>query len=169
MQQLEPYCMEMRCINDLDTYIISPQYYEKLLSDTDLMKLLWWNKDQHGQHHLPPDWQEERIKSMMEVSRRVDSLYFAVVRHKGRPERFVWKSVHCYHQEDTFYHVMYRESWRCIDCGYWLEAPLIMPMVESDALFYCGTENRWPDTPPIFQKVQCPNCGMMLNNHLMLL
>ena len=106
MQQLEPYCMEMRCINDLDTYIISPQYYEKLLSDTDLMKLLWWNKDQHGQHHLPPDWQEERIKSMMEVSRRVDSLYFAVVRHKGRPERFVWKSVHCYHQEDTFYHVM---------------------------------------------------------------
>ena len=69
MQQLELYCMEMRCINDLDTYIISPQYYKKLLSDTDLMKLLWWNKDQHGQHHLPPDWQEERIKSMMEVRR----------------------------------------------------------------------------------------------------
>ena len=169
MQQLERYCMEVRCINYLNTYIISPQYYEELLSDIDLMKLLWWHKDQHGQHHLPPGWREEMIRGMMEESRKVDNLYFAVVRHKGIPERFVWEPVHCYHQDDTFYHVMYRKSWKCIDCGYWLEVPLIMPMVESDTLFYNETENRWPDTPPIFQKVRCPNCGMMLNNHLKIL
>lgn len=169
MRQLVRYCMEVRCINDLDTYIISPQCYEELLSDTELMKLLWWHRDQHGQLHLPPDWREEMITGMMENSRKVDNLYVAAVRLKKMPERSAWEPTYCYHQEDAFYHVMYRESWCCMDCRHWLQAPLIMPMAEHDPLFYQGTENRWPDTPPIFQRVRCPNCGMTLNNHLKLL
>ena len=40
MRQLEKYCMDVCCMNGVDTYIISPAHYEDLLQDTELMERL---------------------------------------------------------------------------------------------------------------------------------
>ena len=46
---------------------------------------------------------------------------------------------------------------------------IVMPMVEADSTIYHHCVNKYPDIPSIFQKVKCPKCGRVLQNHLIII
>lgn len=173
MRQLEKYCMDVRCMNGVDTYIISPAHYEDLLQDTELMERLCGTEEERP--YVTETEKERRVDEIVrwlvgivETCKEKEVLYLAFIRHKAW-KSFQWEPLYCYRREGIFYHVMYFESWMCRECGYILRAPLIKPMVEHDPNIYSGTENRWPDTPPVFQRVNCPQCGKFLQCHWILL
>lgn len=157
IELLKRYCLSICCINGLDTYIISPLYYDLLAADED------FRKDLSELSIYPYD----AFLGLLQTAREnAGILYLALADHKSRKGRYEWEPVLCYKNENTFYHVSYRSSWKCRDCGYILYAPVIRPMVEVDSGFYFGTERKYPDIPPLFQKVPCPKCGHLLQCHL---
>ena len=50
-----------------------------------------------------------------------------------------------------------------------MNEPIVMPMVEVDSTIYNQCERKYPDIPLIFQKEKCPKCGMVLQNHLIII
>lgn len=158
MVPLIKYSSAIHCINDIDTYIISPELYSSLIENPALLE------------NLIPSWAKDRVIYYMQISQKFDALYLAFGHHKDRAGLSLeWQPVLCYKKENSFFHVRYRDSWMCIDCKYVLYAPIIMPMCEGEPDFYYGTKNRFPEIPPFFQKVPCPKCGSLLQNHLMIL
>ncbi|MCM1186957.1 MAG: hypothetical protein NC251_07740 [Lachnoclostridium sp.] len=95
------------------------------------------------------------------------NLYLAFAYNPNFAEKYRWLSLLCYKHENTFYHVAYRNTWMCRECNHKYNAPIIMPMVEADAVIYHGVE--YPKIPDIFRKVNCPQCGKPLQNHLIIL
>lgn len=158
MKLLKRYCSTVCCINGLDTYIISPIQYDCLITDKELLKKL--NIPQAG----------DLLLNFIQTARKIndDKLYFSFVHHKNR-KKAEWEPLLCYKNEDTFYHVAYRDSWICRECGHTLYASILMPMSEADAVFKNGTGNQYPDIPPFFQKIPCPKCRRPLQNHLFIL
>jgi len=158
MGQFIKYSLAICCIDDIDTYIISPEHYSTLIGNQELLE------------NFSPSWAKERVIYYIQVTKKFDALYLAFGHHKDRAGLSLeWEPVLCYKKENTFFHVGYRFSWMCIDCRYVLYAPIIMPMCEVDPDFYYGTKNRFPDIPPFFQKVPCPKCSSLLQNHLIIL
>lgn len=157
MSELEGYCSDICLIDGLITYIIAPAHCDALAADRELLEQL----------EIPGG----RVSQYIRVVRanRSYPLHVALVRHEERLERFQWELVHCYKNGGAFCHVFYRDSWMCMACRHVLSAPIIMPMSEADGIFYCGTKNRFPAIPPLFQKLRCPACGGFLQNHLMIL
>lgn len=159
IEELERYCLRICCIQGLDTYIISPQNYDALLADRKLLKQFY------------STWVEETLRNLIQIAADVPDgrLYPAVVRHKNRWKKFEWEPVLCYQNRDVFYHVFYRNSWMCRECGHILHTSIIMPMAEADAVFYSGVERNHIEVAPFFQKIPCTKCGRPLQNHLFLL
>lgn len=157
MKKLSEYCLQICCINGLDTYIISPQYHKELMDDTKLLEEMHIRKD--------------RVPVFVDIAAQcgTDRLYIAFVIHKNYAERFQWEIVNCLRNDDGFFHVFYRDSWKCRECGNIMYAPVLMPMDEADATFYSGMLNRCPPVPDFFKKVPCPSCGRLMQNHLLLL
>ncbi len=118
------------------------------------------------------EWKQakDRVIYYIQVAQKFDTLYLALGHHKDRAGLSLeWEPILCYKKEDTFFHIIYRDSWMCRDCGNVLHAPIIMPMCEGDPDFYYGTKNRFPDIPPFFQKIPCSKCNSLLQNHLIIL
>lgn len=157
MKKLSEYCLQICCINGLDTYIISPQSCNELMNNTELLDKM----------HI----RRERISAYADMTAKcgTDRLYTAFVIHKNYAERFQWEIVNCLRNDDGFFHVFYRDSWKCRECGNIMYAPVLMPMDEADATFYSGMLNRCPPVPDFFKKVPCPSCGRLMQNHLLLL
>lgn len=157
---LTKYCIKVCNINGLDTYIISPQYYADMLADIKLMDNL----------SVSIFVSVDAIKHFINIVKIVDNqLFLAFVHHKNYIERFAWWIVNCYEHEKIFYHVHYRDSWLCRECGHSLYAHIIMPIDESDPTFYSETDNLYPEISSIFKKIPCPKCGKRLQNHLFIL
>lgn len=157
---LAKYCIKICNINGLDTYIISPQYYDDLLADVELL----------GKLAISIFASTDLIKNFISIAKKVDNqLLLAFVYYKNYIDKFAWVPLNCYENEKVFYHVHYRDSWLCRECGYLLRANMIMPIDESDPIFYSGTKNPYPPIPFIFKKIPCSKCGKLLQNHLLLL
>lgn len=157
---LEKYCMKVCNINGFDTYIISPKYYADMLADTELLDKL----------SLSIFASIDSIKHFINIAKEVDNqLLLAFVYYKNDIDKFAWVPLNCYENKMTFYHVHYRDSWLCRECSYSLHAHIIMPIDESDPIFYHGTKNQYPSIPSIFKKIPCPRCKKLLQNHLLIL
>lgn len=157
---LTKYCIKICNINGLDTYIISPQYYGDILADTKLLDKL----------SVSIFATADKIKHFINIVKTVDNqLLLAFVYYKNYINKFAWVPLNCYENEMTFYHVHYRDSWLCRECGYSLRAHIIMPINESDPIFYSGTKNQYPPISSVFKKIPCPRCKKLLQNHLLIL
>ena len=152
------YSFVICCLDGIDTYIISPEYYSSLIEDQELLE------------NLIPSWRKDRVIYLIQTAQKFDALYLAFGHNKiGAGLDLEWEPVLCYKKENSFFNVAFRDSWMCIDCKYVLCAPIIMPMCEGDPDFYYGTRNRFPPIPPFFQKIPCPKCKSLFNNHLIIL
>lgn len=157
---LAKYCIKICTINELDTYIIEPQYYGDILADTELLDKLATSIFAST----------DSIKNFIGIAKKVDNqLLLAFVYHKNYIDKFAWMPFNCYENENIFYPIYYRNSWLCRECGHSLCANIIMPMDEADSIFYSGTPNQYPPIPSIFKKIPCPKCGKLLQNHLLIL
>ena len=153
MERLKQYCVNVSYIDSLQTFIISPSKYEDILKDDELLKCLKKS--------------EKQIVPFIKIAREMntDKIYLAFVCHPT----LQWMSVYCYKSEKQFYHVHYRDSWMCRECGNIMNEPIIMPMVEVEPAIYCRSENKYPNIPLIFQKIKCPQCGKPLQNQLIII
>ena len=161
MRELEKYCAKICRINGLDTYIISPRHRDDFVRDRELLGSLGI---------LRRDFLLGRLPYIMETCRKYDGLYLALVRHRGMFKGISeWEPLLCYLHGEAFFHVSYHTSWKCRFCGNLYQGAMIMPAVEHSPDFYMETENRWPDTPSFFHEIHCPQCGLTLQNHWVLL
>ncbi len=157
MEHLIRYCEVVCFIDGLQTFIISPSKFDDLLKDNDLLKYM--------------------KKSYIDIVYFVNAantvatntIYLAFVKLPTKAESFQWIPLHCYKSENQFFHVHYRNTWMCRECKSIMNKPIIMPMVETDTAIYHWCENKYPDIPLIFQKVKCPKCGRLLQNHLIII
>lgn len=156
MEQLSNYCIKKCYIDGIYTCVVSPKQHDRLLGDEKLLEEL----------KIPKTYVETLLKEIREINNR--NLYLAFAYHPNW-KRCNWSPLHCYKNEDSFYHVFFRSSWMCRECGTIYYAKIIMPMVEADATFYHGTKNQYPAIPAIFKTVQCPKCGVPLQNHFIIL
>lgn len=156
MERLKQYCMGVCDIDGLQTFIISASKYEELLRNSELLKDL-----KISERLMTPF-----IKTIRELN--TDKIYFAFVYLPTFIEKFQWMPVYCYKNGSQFYHVHYRDSWMCRECGNIMNQSVIMPLVEAEPeiYFYSACGNRHPSIPPFFQKIKCPICGKLLQNHL---
>lgn len=159
MERLKQYCMGVCDIDGLQTFIIFASKYEELLRNSELLKDL-----KISERLMTPF-----IKTIRELN--TDKIYFAFVYLPTFIEKFQWMPVYCYKNGSQFYHVHYRDSWMCRECGNIMNQSVIMPLVEAEPeiYFYSARGNRHPSIPPFFQKIKCPKCGKLLQNHLFLI
>lgn len=157
MEHLKDYCLDVCVIDGLQTYIISPEKYSLLIKDNELLN----NLKRKDKDILP------YIKIAREIG--IDKLYLAFVYFPAFAKKFQLLPILCYRNEHQFYHVNYRNTWMCRECKYIMNKPIIMPMVEADMTIYRCSEHKYPAIPSIFQKVKCPKCGKLLQNHLIIL
>lgn len=157
MEQLKKYCADICLIDGLQTFIINPSNYDDVIKDNELLKYL--NKS------------EKEIIPFIKTARKVgtDKIYLAFANLPSVVERFQWMPLYCYKNGNLFYHVHYRNTWICRECNNIMNKSIIMPMVEADAIIYNWCENKYPDIPLIFQKIKCPQCGKILQNHLIII
>ena len=155
MERLKSYCEEVCFIDNLQTFIISPSKFNDILKDNELLMYL----------------KKSDIAPFINTSRAVGTniLYLAFVNLPAKVERLQWLPVHCYKNENKFYHVYYRNTWMCRECRHIMNKSIVMPMVEADSTIYHHCVNQYPDIPLIFQKVKCPKCGRVLQNHLIII
>lgn len=157
MERLKPYCADVCFIDNLQTFIISPSKYDDILKDEELLKCL-----KKSEKEIVPF-----IKTAREVG--IDKIYLAFVYIPAKVEKIQWMPIYCYKNGNKFYHVHYRNSWICRECGNTVSESIVMPMVEAESVIYHWSENRHPNIPLFFQKVKCPKCGKPLQNHLIII
>lgn len=157
MNRLNDYCLDLCVIDGLLTYIISPAKYSILLKDNELLKDL----ERTDNDILP------YIETAREIG--IDKLYLAFVKVPFSAKKFQRLPMLCYQNGNQFYHVHYRNTWMCRECKYIMNKPIIMPMAEADTTIYHCSERKYPDIPSIFQKIKCPKCGKLLQNHWIIL
>lgn len=157
MEQLIDYCLDVCVIDGLQTYVISPATHNVLVKDNKLLNYLKST--------------ESDILPYIEAAREIgiDKLYLAFINFPAIVKKFQLLPILCYKNGNQFYHVHYRNTWMCRECKHIMNKPIIMPMVEADTTIYHFSENKYPDIPSIFQKVKCPKCGKLLQNHLIIL
>lgn len=159
MERLRQYCMDVCDIDNLQTFIISPSKYEDILKDDELLKLLKTSKKLTSSF----------IRTLKELD--TDKIYFAFVSLPAFIEKFQWMPVYCYKNGKQFYHVHYRDSWICRECGNIMNEPIIIPLVETEPCIYShsASRNKYPDIPSVFTKIKCPECGKPLQNHFIII
>lgn len=156
MEHLKDYCLDVCVIDGLQTYIISPAKYDVLIKDNELLNCLKKT--------------DKDIRPYIDVAREkgIDKLYLAFIKHPDFTEKFLLLPILCYKNGNQIYHVHYRNTWMCRECRHIMNKPVIMPMVEADITTYHCSENKYPDVPLIFQRIKCPKCGKLLQNHLII-
>lgn len=157
MERLKQYCTDICFIDNLQTYVISPSKLDDILKDDGLLKYLKKS--------------ETDIIPFIKIAREAgtDKIYLAFIYLPAKVEKLRWMPVHCYKNGNQLYHVRYRNSWMCRECGNVMNQPIVMPMAEAEPIIYHFSENRYPDIPSLFQKIKCPKCGKPLQNHLIII
>lgn len=158
MERLKDYCSNVCMIDGLQTFIISPEKYDVFIKDSSLLNDLQITK---ALYKFTLCYAE----TAKEVS--ADKIYLAFVYLPFFAERFHWLPLYCYKNKNQFYHVNYRNTWMCRECGNIMNKSILIPMAEADATIY--PRGKRPHISPIFQKIACPKCGKLLQNHLIII
>lgn len=158
MRQLEEYCMEIRPIGGVETYIVDPEFCGDIASDDLLLSSL----------SASPKFIKYYIKCSEHVKTSEFSMYLAFIHSGSRIERFSWLPLNCLKHGEDYYHVVVRDTWMCRNCGHIHRGIIIMPMAECDTTVY-PIRSLMPPVPGIFKKKACECCGRLLQNHLIIL
>lgn len=157
MECLKKYCEAVSCIDGLQTFVISPSKLNDVLNDNEILVLL-----KKSYMDIAPFINTVRLVG-------TDKIYLAFVNLPVKEEGLQWLPLHCYKDGNQFYHVQCKDTWICRECRNIIKKSIIMPMVEADATIFHWCVNKYPDIPLIFQKVKCPKCGRLLQNHLLII
>lgn len=154
MKRLQNYCVEVSIINAIKTYIVSFDFLEDIIADTELLTSL--------------STSPIKIKHYIEYAKvKGSNIFFAFAYFNNRKAPYAWIPINCYKDGSTYYHVNIRDTWMCRECNQIHHDIFIMPMIEHDTTFYRGTEEKYPAIPSIFQKRVCENCGKTLLCHFL--
>lgn len=152
---LKKYRFQLLRIDGVETHIIDSQSMEAMVNDRQLL-----DKMNVQRKYIMP--YIDVISSVREVK-----LYLGLLHNvKLKAER--WFPVLCMRWNNGYYHVCYKDGWRCLHCGHVVER-VLMPLSECSDRVIAYTADEIPPEASLFQKINCPKCGSMLQNHLMLL
>lgn len=152
---LKKYRLECASIDGAETHIINHNSMEALVNDRQLLEKMHIQRK-----YLMPFI--DVISSIREVK-----LYLGIL-HNVRFKTAQWFPVLCLSWNNQYYHVHYRDSWTCIHCNHAV-GRVLMPFSETGDRVIAYTSREIPSTPVMFQKINCPKCGSLLQGHLMLL
>ncbi len=145
MDRIQKYVYKQLNIGDMETYLIYPEHYRKVLEFLNLYSASW------------------ELLDIVENVKAVD-LYPALVYIPRLAEKYRWRPILCYRNGDEFHHVHYHSGWMCREC--WTNnGPVILPMSEVDNIYGFPL----PPILEVFQKVNCKKCGKTLQNHLIMI
>ena len=152
MERLSDYCFDIRIINGIKTFLISPKLLDALLLDTQLLSALFSSA--------------ERIQFMINDAKdNPGKVFFAFTKHNVKVEKLVWQPVNCYKDGDLYHHVCILDRWMCRECTHNHQGEFIKPIIEIDTLFYLGSDNRYPPISDVFKRKYCDNCGKPLQGY----
>ena len=152
-KQIKTYCKEIVCINEIQTYIISPNATENILKNSGLLSNL----------SIPC----QKLQPFIEYTRLDSNIFFAFAYFPNRVMPYTWQPVNCYKKGNIYLHVMIRNTWFCQECKQLQYGLFIMPIIEHDKIFYSGTKNPYPPISTLFQKKSCIHCGKPFLNHFL--
>jgi len=149
---LNQYTKEVLCIDGLETYIISSEFYHELLNIIDsIQPNSYFKKELY--------YYIEVVSSVKNVELQIGVSYNPHI----KIESLQWRPILCYKHDKNLYHVSYKEKWRCFDCKYDNHA-VIMQLVDAEPDVYFGAEK--PAYSPLFKKIPCKKCGHLLQGYL---
>lgn len=155
MDQLKRYCIDIKDINGIETYIVSPELLDDAFSDIELLDSLFISYENKLIQHF-----------VNEAKSSPSRVFVAFTKHSNiKIEKLVWQLVNCYKDGDDYHHVFIRDSWMCRKCKHINHDKFIMPIIEHDTLFYAGTDNQYPPISSLFKRKKCINCEKPLQNH----
>ncbi len=138
-------------IDGIETYLFLTEELEDILRDSskpdEFQRCIMWHR-----------------KCVGEIENIKDVKLYPAVCHIEKADR--WMPVYCLEMGKIYYHVGFRERWRCRDCGTEY-GPVLLHQMEVDTVLYIG--RKWPQIPKFFTKQYCRKCGHMLQGHLFML
>lgn len=152
MKKLSNYCFDIRIINGIKTFLVSPKLLDSLLSDVQLLSALFSSADS--------------IQFMINKAKdNPGKIFFAFTQHNVKVEKLVWQPVNCYKDGDDYHHVCILDRWMCRECTHNHQGEFIKPIIEIDTGFYLGTDNRYPSVSDVFKRRYCDNCDKPLQGY----
>lgn len=148
------YGTKIVCINEIETYILAPEFHKAVIADLDLHRMISCSRKDIAY-----------FINKVETA-HLSELYFAFAYHSSWQKPFAYMPIFCYQWKHQFYHVQVRNSWLCRECNHIHYGTILMPIVEQEPIFYSNTKHPYPPIPPCFQKLPCEQCGKQLPNHL---
>jgi len=146
------YTKEVFCIDGLDTYIISSEFYHELLNIIDSIQ-------QNSYFKKKLQYYVEVVSLVKNIELLIGISYNPYL----KKESLQWRPVLCYKNDRDLYHVEYKEKWRCFDCKYDDHA-VIMQLVNAEPDAYFGAKK--PTYSTLFKKIPCKKCGHLLQGYL---
>ena len=162
MKQFECYFKEIREIDGVKTCIVSQEFLDDVLSDSEVLSMLCRSKSTEFVEFV-----KRRMQCFVnEAKRNPTRIFFAFAEQRNsRKIHLSWEPINCYKDGDLYYHVYIRDSWMCRECKQMNYDKFIMPMTEHATGFYVGTDNKYPPISPLFKKKKCIYCEKVLQNH----
>ena len=195
MQQFEHYYKEIIYINGIKTCIVSQEYLNEILEDSELLDFLFKgmsllqnkkifeyliNEAKSNPAKIFLAFAQHSVKNpyMEDFSHNEQSSYceycacpnsqYELWRINNKKRSVVWwEPVNCYKEGNFYYHVYIRDNWLCRECKQVNYDKFIMPISEHDATFYSDTDNKYPNISSLFVKKKCSYCGRELQNHFL--
>lgn len=136
-EKLNQYAKEVLLVDGLETYIISSEYYHELPG-------IWASLQ-------PNSYFQKVLLSYVKVLSEINKIELAigVSYNPHLPSSLQWRPVLCYLHDGIYYHVEYKEHWRCIDCKY-DQHRVIMQLVDHEPDAYFGVAK--PYNSDVFKK-----------------
>lgn len=152
---LKKYRIELLRIDSAETHIIDPYSMDALVDDRQLLDKMKIQRKSIMRYI-------DVINSVREIKLFLGLMYTV----KFKTERCI--PVLCMRWNNRYYHVYYKEGWQCMHCGHNV-GRVLMPFSESGDIVITHTSHEISPEVNLFQKINCPKCGRLLQNHLMLL
>lgn len=166
MQQFEHYYKDVTYINGIKTCIVSQEFLNVILEDSELIENLFkeisFIQVKKIVEYLINEAKSNPSKIFLAFAER------KVWRMINKKRSVVWwEPVNCYKEDNFYYHVHIRDNWLCRECKQVNYDKFIMPISEHDATFYNDTDNKYPNISSLFVKKKCSYCGRELQNHFL--
>ena len=157
LQQFERYCKEIREIDGVKTCIVSSEYLDDILADSEVFSMVCQGRSKHIEF---VEFMKRHMQYLVKEAKSNPTrifLAFAEQRNSKRVHLW-WEPINCYKDGDVYYHVYIRDNWVCMECRQNNLEKFIMPLAGTNSYLYAGTDNQYPPIAPIFKMKKCVYC-----------
>lgn len=151
--ELKKYLLFHSVIDGLETYIIKSEKLCYFKKDKQLLENLF-----HGYNI--------NFTFIENINKNKDTQLFFAIIHNKKVKLAPWLPVLCLKKDKQYFHVNYKENWLCRECQFDV-GRVLLSLSECDRCYYIGKDI--PDIPNIFRNRRCPQCGHLLQGHLIML